>query len=35
MSISFGQGISKVALLAVVGFRDEIVNRDPSELGTK
>jgi hypothetical protein len=35
MPISFGQGISRAALPAIMGFRDETVNRDPSELGTK
>jgi hypothetical protein len=35
MLISFGQGISRAAFPAVAGFRDEIVNRDLSELGIK
>jgi hypothetical protein len=35
MSISFGQGKSRAALPAVEGFRDEIVNPNPSELRTK
>jgi hypothetical protein len=35
MLISFGQGISRVALPAVAGFRDEIVNRDLSGQGRK
>jgi hypothetical protein len=35
MSILFGEGKSKVALPAVAGFRNEIVNPNPSELRTK